>query len=387
MRFLPDNPSLDFLRKEAKDFHTALRESNPEASLAEAQRILAVEYGMRDWPELKSEVERRAESAPVAPDGFADALATTFGLGSVTSPASPVSFTPMGRCWSITTGRGRWLAVTVYPWITNAQAEVGAQLRDAAVAAGIAAPTPVRSPQGLLIETVEAQAWRVHEWIDVGPSPVTPTLAAVARRIGTIYGTLHSLAIPSESPINPYMTSRPPDSEWEGLLDRARAAGKPWAEQLGDALPAIFDLCTVESDIDGSEVILCNCNLIPENVRTSHNDELVVTEWDFAGSLTSELELGSALTHWTLRPSINGNAAAAFRDGYVHAAGQWPRLGLASFSVAITAYLNWTYNTICEAIDPTDSDHAIFAERETTDLLKRPITRSSLEQLLAALEA
>ena len=87
-----------------------------------------------------------AAQAPVAPDGLADALADAFGLGSVTDAASPVSFTPMGRCWSLTTDRGRWLAVTVYAWITEAQAEAGARLRDAAVAAGVAAPTPVRSP-------------------------------------------------------------------------------------------------------------------------------------------------------------------------------------------------------------------------------------------------
>jgi hypothetical protein len=293
----------------------------------------------------------------------------------------------MGRCWSVTTDRGRWLAVTVYPWITEAQAEVGAQLRDAAVAAGVAAPTPVRSPQGQLIETVQGQNWRVHEWIEVGPSPVSPTPAAVARRIGTTFGTLHSLAIPSDAPISPYLTSSSSDTEWEKLLDRARAAHKPWAEQLNEALPTLYDLRTIEADIDGNEVILCNCNLIPEHVRTGHNDELVVTEWDFAGSLTPRLELGYALGHWTLQPSINRPAIAAFRDGYVHAAGQWPKLELASFAVAVTGWLNWTYNTICEAINPADSDQAAFAELGTVDLLNHPMTRSSLQQLLAALDA
>jgi hypothetical protein len=386
MRFLPDKPSLDFLRKEAKDLLAALRESSPGASLADAQRALASEYGMRGWTELKAEAERRATDVPVAPDGLADSLAEVFGLGSVIGAATPVSFTPMGRCWSITTDRGRWLAVTVYPWITDAQAEVGARLRDAAVAAGVAAPTPVRSPEGRLIETVQGENWRVHEWIEVGPSPVSPTPAAVARRIGAIYGTLHKLAIPSDLPISWYVTSRRPESEWAKLVDRARAARKPWAEQLVEGLPAQLDLGTIESEIDANEIILCNSNLIPEHVRIGHNDELVVTEWDFAGSLTPELELGSALTQWALRPSINRKALVAFRDGYIEAAGHWPKLELASFSVAITAWLNWTYNTMCEAIDPADKDRAAFAERETVDLLKRPMTRASLQQLLTALD-
>jgi hypothetical protein len=387
VRFLPDKPSLGFLRKEAKDVLGALRESSPGATLAQAQQALATQYGMRDWAELRSEAERRAAELPVAPDGLAETLATTFGLGTVTQPASPVSFTPMGRCWSISTDRGRWLAATVYGWITEDQAEVGARLRDAAVAAGVAAPTPVRSPQGRLIEAVQEQNWRVHEWIEVGPSPVSPTTADVARRIGTTYGVLHSLAIPSVEPIHPYLLWRNSEADWEKLLERARAAHKPWAEQLKETLPALLDLQTIEADLDGQQYILCNRNLIPENVRTGHHDELVVTEWEFAGSLTPELELGSALGHWTLRPQFNLKAITAFRDGYLEATGRWPRLAPTSFAGAVTAWLNWTYNTICEAIDPTDPDHAAFAERESKDLLNQPMTRASIHQLLTTLDA
>lgn len=385
MRFLPDKPSLGFLRKEAKDLLAALRETTPEASLADAQRALASEYGMRDWIELKSEAERRAAEVPVAPDGLADSLAAAFGLGSVTAAATPVSFTPMGRCWSITTARGRWLSVTVYPWITDAQAEVGARLRDAAVAAGVVAPTPVRSPEGRLIETVQGQNWRVHEWIEVGPTPVTPTPVAVARQIGATYGVLHSLAIPSEAPLGWYLTCRKPAADWDRLLDRARAAGKPWAEQLNQALPILAELRTIELDADGN-FILCNSNLIPEHVRIRHNDELVVTEWDFAGSMTPELELGSALGQWVLRPTLNRKALLAFREGYEEAAGHWPKLELTSFAVAVSAWLNWMYNTICEAIDPTNADQADVAERGTFDLLNHPMTCASLQELLAALD-
>ncbi|MEU4604253.1 hypothetical protein AB0F43_14835 [Kribbella sp. NPDC023972] len=383
MRHLPDSPSVGFLRQEAKDLLAVLRESNPGASLAEAQRTLAVEYGLRDWAELKSEAERRAAAAPVVPDRLAEALAAAFGLGRVTAAAAPVSFNLMGRCWSISTDRGRWLAVTVYPWITADQAEIGARLRDAAVAAGITAPTPVRSPEGRLIENVRGENWRVHEWIEVGPSPVSPTPKGVARRVGEIFGVLHSLAIPSEAPLHPYVTWRRPDAEWAELIRRARAADKPWAGQLAALLPTIQDLQTITADVDGAEFILCNQVLNPEHVRLSHNDELVVTEWDFAGSLTPEFEVAWALTHWAWRPSINPTAIAAFRDGYLQTTGRWPDLTLSSFATAVTSWLNWTYNAICEAIDPADPDRANFAERESIDLLNHPMTCTSLRQLLA----
>lgn len=382
MRFLPDKPSLGFLRKEAKDVLAALRESRPEASLADAQKALASQYGLRDWTQLRSEAEQRARELPVAPDGLADDLAAAFGLGSVAGAASPMSYTPMGRCWSVTTDRGRWLAGTVYPFITDAQAEVGSRLREAAVAAGVSAPSPVRSPQGRLIETVQGEKWRIHEWTEAGPTPVTPTSAAVAHRIGTIYGRLHALAIPSETPIGWFGTRRHSDAEWEKLLDRARAAHRPFAAPLRDALPAIRELHTIELDINPNDLILCNRNIIPEHVRLARGGELLVTEWDFAGSQTPDLELGGALITWMSRPSISGPAIAAFRDGYVDAAGQWPRLTLASFAAAVTGWLNWTYNSICEAINPTDDDHGVFVEQEANDMLNCPLTLSSVQQLL-----
>ncbi|MEV4263576.1 hypothetical protein [Kribbella sp. NPDC049584] len=382
MKLLPDRPSIEFLRKEAKDLLAALRETTPDASLADAQRALAAEYGLRDWPALKAEVERRAAAAPAAPAGLADALAEAFALGNVTAEPRPVAFTSMGRCWELTTDRGRWLAVTVFDWITNEQAELGARLRDAAVEVGVAAPVGVRSPRGQLVEGVQGENWRVHEWLEVGPSPALPVSAAVARRAGTAYRKLHALAIPTEMPMTPYLVWRRDATEWNKLLERARNAGKPWADRLEAILPLWLDLQTIEAEVDPAELILCNSNLIPTHIRLGRDDELIVMEWDFTGSMTPALELGSALTQWVMRPTVNRRALAAFREGY----GDWPAMDLSSFSVAITGWLNWAYNAICEAIDPQDSDHAEFAEREAVGVLDRPMTRAGLEQLLEVRE-
>jgi hypothetical protein len=386
MRILPDKPSIAFLRKEAKDLLASLREVSPEALLADAQRALAVEYGMRDWAELKREAEQRAAAVPTAPEGLAEALANAFDLGGVIGSASPVMYAVEGRSWSITTDRGRWLASTVFDWMTEAHTDVGARLRDAAVAAGVTAPTPVRSRHGRLLEPVQGQKWRIHEWIEVGPAPQMPVAAAVARQAGTILGTLHALAIPGEAPVGEYLSSRWSRTAWKALADEARAADKPWAERLRAFLPTLFELGTIEPDIDEKELIVCNLVLNPENVRIGHDDVLVVTEWGLAGSLTPSLELGWALTQWALLPSINRTAIAAFRDGYVSAAGRWPELGMASFGTAVTMYLNWMYQTICASMNARDKDHVAFAERETVDLLDRPMTRASLEELLAAVD-
>ena len=380
MRLLPDRPSIEYLRKEAKDLLAVLRESKPDASLAEAQRALAAEYGVRDWPALKAEVERRVADAPTAPAGLAEELAEAFDLGTLTGPAKPVLFTAMGRCWDLTTDRGRWLAVTVYDWITNEQAQLGARLREAAVAAGVAAPAAAISPHGRLIEKVRGENWRVHEWLEVGTAPVLPVSTAMARRAGALFGTLHALAIPSAEPIHGYLAFRRSEDDWQHLLGRARAARKPWAEQLDTRLPAIRELLAIELDAP-DELMLCNRNLNPESVRQGRDGQLTVMEWDFAGSLSPELELGSVLTHWLMRPEVNQRGLLAFRDGYGEVR-EWPKLGLESFAVAITGWLNWTYNAICEAIDPEDADHAVFAEREAVGVLDRMMTRGGLEQLL-----
>jgi ankyrin repeat protein len=57
MAELPDSPSLDWLRKQAKSHLGELRQTNPEAKLSDAQFALAREYGFSSWRALKSHVD------------------------------------------------------------------------------------------------------------------------------------------------------------------------------------------------------------------------------------------------------------------------------------------------------------------------------------------
>ncbi|HWA81869.1 MAG TPA: ankyrin repeat domain-containing protein [Fimbriimonadaceae bacterium] len=58
---LPQQPSLEHLKNEAKALLRLLRESFPEAKLAEAQRDVAREYGFSSWSRLKRAVEGYAD--------------------------------------------------------------------------------------------------------------------------------------------------------------------------------------------------------------------------------------------------------------------------------------------------------------------------------------
>jgi ankyrin repeat protein len=56
---LPERPSLDYLKKLAKERLAALRATRPATKLADAQLAIAREYGCSSWRALKAEIERR----------------------------------------------------------------------------------------------------------------------------------------------------------------------------------------------------------------------------------------------------------------------------------------------------------------------------------------
>src|SRR5687768_830744 len=56
-RHLPDRPSLEQLRKQAKEYLAELRATDPSAGLAGAQHALARDYGFESWPALVHHVE------------------------------------------------------------------------------------------------------------------------------------------------------------------------------------------------------------------------------------------------------------------------------------------------------------------------------------------
>ena len=63
-RALPLLPNADHLRKQAKARLALLRQAAPAARLAEAQMLIAQEYGFADWRALQAEVARRAAHGP-----------------------------------------------------------------------------------------------------------------------------------------------------------------------------------------------------------------------------------------------------------------------------------------------------------------------------------
>ena len=56
-RHLPPHPSLEYLKKQAKESLRDMRQRDPASKLAGAQHAIAREYGFSSWTKLKAHVE------------------------------------------------------------------------------------------------------------------------------------------------------------------------------------------------------------------------------------------------------------------------------------------------------------------------------------------
>lgn len=386
MRLLADSPSMEFLRQEAKDLRAVLRQINPAATLADAQRAIAEEYGCRTWGDLKAEVGRRRAATPESPAGLAEAVASLFGLGKVTAPLAPIRYEYMGRRWLLHTDGGRFVVRPVFDWIDDRQAEVAVNLQERARAAGVRSPVPVRTPEGGLVRRVLEQSWRVDEWMELGPTPVEPVPADVARRAGAVLAAVHEVAPATDRPIQgPWVSpaDRPTEEHWRALLDRVRAAGLLWSDQLAALSPTVAELSSVTAEPPRSEIVISNCDIGVEQVRIGPGGDLVVMHWDFAGPMAPMWELATTLFHWT-QSGRKLEAGRALCAGYRERRSSLPALTLDSFSSVITGWLTWLLHRAWEASDPEPSEKRGFAERAVAELLDAPLTISRLTGLLDA---
>jgi hypothetical protein len=384
MRLLTDNPSMDYLRREAKDVLQALRALDNSATLADAQHAIANEYGFRTWADLKAEVDRRRADVPQPPEGLDQEAADAFGLGAVRQPMTPIRYEYMGRRWSLETERGRFMLSPVFDWISDTTAEVAVDLQERARAAGVRSPRPVRAPDGGLVRRVQDQSWRIYEWLDLGPNPVEPITPSVATAAGSVLAAIHEVAPPTELPIQGAWVSpddRPTEEHWTQLLDAARRAGCEWAPDLAGLAPTIAELSTITAVPDQADVVITNRDVVLDTVRLGPSGELVVLHWDFAGPMLPEWELATTLTHWT-QTGANVEAAKGMLAGYRERRGATLKLSAGSFSPFVTGWLTWLLHRGWEATAATPSEQRDFAQRTVREVLADPLTVAKIERMI-----
>src|SRR5690348_2173304 len=122
-----------------------------------------------------------------APD--AEVVAAAFGFGRARGPARFAARGELGRVFRLETAAGVYaVKETFEPWV-EAEASRNAAFQEAAAAAGVPLPRPVRTPAG----DVVGAGVRVFEWVDLEPSgrPVDPADA------GRVLAAAHSVGWPA----------------------------------------------------------------------------------------------------------------------------------------------------------------------------------------------
>lgn len=388
MKTLPDSPDLDHLRQQAKDLLAGLRDSDPAATLADAQAALAQRYGFRTWTDLKAEVDRWRGGAEVADRVLADQVAARYGLGQVTGQMRSLARPDeIGRRWSLVTERGRWTVRTLDTWIPIVDAETDAALQDAAAAAGVLLPAPVRSRKGAIVESIGGHDWRVYQWIHSGQPLVAPVSAVVTRQVGGILATIHGLGLPVDR-ISPWHATRFSAVEWSKLAAMAEAREAGWAPALAAAVPTLVELQAIGDGAPAPEPVLCHNALGPGVVHYGPDRRLVVAGWEHAGGQPPAWELCNALADWAIDPDggVNAAGARALVSGYraAAAAGLRPSLDIGMFRGAATSIMNYLDGLVHQAMDAGDPADREHADRSVRHLLAHLPSRAAYERLLEA---
>jgi hypothetical protein len=388
MRALPDSPSLDHLRRQAKDVLPHLRALREGATLSDAQAHVAHQYGFRTWTDLKAEVDRRSATATPADEVITASIVSTFDLGPPCGPMSPVAEQWAGHAWALTTERGRWLARRLFGWFEEGALEHELLLSESAAAAGIVTLRPVRSTSGRIVEEIAGSSWRVYATPAVGPEPTTPADPRHAAAAGRIVGKVHALRLPAPAPVTPWLTCLRSEHLWRSLHAAAADAAKPWADRLEAVIPTLLEANTVVEPAPPSEdLVLSGCHYAPGAFAVAGADDLAVMTWEHAGAIPPRWDFGSTLFFWSqgVLGKVHGPAAKALVAGYEAEHPLPEPLDLGIFSAALCASTSWLTSRIRIALAEADPAGRDKADRTVAWLLEDPPAREKFEAVLDAL--
>ncbi|MFY1632685.1 hypothetical protein ACN27F_05230 [Solwaraspora sp. WMMB335] len=114
-------------------------------------------------------------TADTADPALAQTIADRFDLGAVVGAMRSLARPDdMGRRWSVDTDRGRFTVRTMDNWLPIVDAGTDVALQQAAAAAGVLLPTPVRSRDGNIIESIGGHRWRAYQHLPAGPPLAGP---------------------------------------------------------------------------------------------------------------------------------------------------------------------------------------------------------------------
>jgi Ser/Thr protein kinase RdoA (MazF antagonist) len=312
----------------------------------------------------------------VLEEAAAAAIADRYGLGADAVLSGPVARGEQGQVWRITTSVGAWAVKELFTLQTQTEARADAEFQDAVRAAGVPMPRVVRTTDHDVLFELDSALLRVYEWVDLEAPDPDLDPGAVGRAIGA----LHRVRRAASGPVDPWHSDPVGSARWDELVPAIAAVGAPFAADFAafrDELVALEGLLESPRDLQ-----TCHCDLWADNVRSTSTGELCVIDWENSGPADPNQELGMVLFEFG---RDDAHRARALYEAYVGAGGTGRIDRPGNFSMAIAQFGHIAENDCERWLDPAFSaaDRARSVER-FEELTSRPLTRSVIDQLLAA---
>lgn len=302
-------------------------------------------------------------------------VAARFGLGRGPRVVGAPSRGELGQVWRLETSTGAWALKQLLEPETEEEAASSARFQEAAVAAGVPAPSVVRTTDGRVLLAVDGVLLRVYSWVDVRPLD----LGLDPVRLGSLLASIHRLACPPPGPVHPWYTDPVGAAAWDRLVGALTRAGMPLAEPLAahrDELCALEGLLTEPAHLQHLHL-----DLWADNVRATGSGGLCVLDWDNSGAGDPSQELASMLTEFCEGSPVR---ARLLHEAYVDAGGPGRVTRIEDFSMVI-AQLGHILERHCRIWLRSDSPGArAHAAAAMEELVSRPLTRRVIEQILDA---
>jgi hypothetical protein len=292
-----------------------------------------------------------------------------------------------GHLWHLTTDEGRWTATALADFVASAHIETEAAFVERAIAVGVHAPAPVCTTTGAFVHELDGVRWRVHRWTPLGPPLPQPPPPPLAVEGGRVLARIHGLDVRPPEPVVPWLTYRHGEEHWGRIVDAARSAGRPWADDLAAAVPGLLALDAVRDLADPNpRAILSKAWHAPAGARPAGGGRLVTIGWEHTSAVPKDWDLGASLMAWsgTDEDGYDATAARAFLDGYRELAGD-VAVTLPMFTSGVTNELNWMISRANIALHEDDPVERDIAERNIRTLVRHPLRLDAVERLAAAL--
>jgi len=305
-------------------------------------------------------------------------IATAFDLGEAVGMTGPVSRGVIGQVWRLETDRGAW---AVKEWFERPDAEElaeGVAFQEAAIAAGVPAPSVVRTPAGSWWIDLDGTPVRVQGWVDLRDADPSVDPAAV----GHLIAALHQVPFIGTQLEHEWYTEPIGAERWDALVTASRVADAPFAERLAarrDELVALDALV-----VPPGPTRTCHRDLWSDNLRATAAGGLCLIDWEDCGLADPSMEL--ALVLWEFSRTDAGRARA-LHDAYVDAGGPGRVRSRSDFSMLIAQLGHIGARACADWLAAGNGEARAFAASWFAEFVDDPHTMEQISMLLDAVRS